>query len=87
MVAELHPFGATLKEYERGVWRYWTKDSIYKAITRGPHMSGLTPKSIHLITEDVMYQVDAGFLQIVLWEDLKDNMPPNLKVLPLAVVP
>ena len=90
-VAERHPFGETLEEYERGVpvdcGDNWTKDSIYEAVKRGPHTSALTPEAIRLITEDVMYQVDAGFSRIVLWEDLKENMPPNLKVSPLAVVP
>lgn len=37
--------------------------------------------------EDVLYQVEAGFSEIVLWDDIKDDMPSQLKVSPLAVIP
>jgi hypothetical protein len=40
-----------------------------------------------LIKEDVAYQVQVGYAQVVGWEWLKENLPPKLKVSPLAVVP
>jgi hypothetical protein len=60
---------------------------IEAAIQQGPHKSALTPESIALIEEDVAYQVRAGYAQVVDWETLKENLPPKLKVSPLAVVP
>lgn len=90
-VAERHPFGATLKEWERGVpvncGPDWKREAIDEAVRRGPHVSALTPDARQLVMEDVMYQVEAGFSEIVLWDSIKDNPPSNLKVSPLAVIP
>jgi hypothetical protein len=40
-----------------------------------------------LIEEDVAYQVKAGYARSILWEDLKQIRPKNLKVSPIMVVP
>jgi hypothetical protein len=90
-VAEHHPFGATLKEWEGGVpvncGPDWNREAILEAVQRGPHISATTPEARALVLEDVMYQVEAGFSEIVLWEDIKADLPSNLKVSPLAVIP
>jgi hypothetical protein len=86
-----HPFTETLRQWEEGVpvdcGEDWTSEMIEAAIQQGPHKSALTPESITLIEEDVAYQVRAGYAQVVNWETLKENLPPKLKVSPLAVVP
>ena len=33
------------------------------------------------------YQVEAGFSRIITWESIRHNLPPKLKISPLAVVP
>jgi hypothetical protein len=90
-VAERHPFGATLKQWEKGVpvncGPDWKREAIEEAVQRGPHVSAKTPEAMALVMEDVMYQVGAGFSEIVLWDDIKDDLPSNLKVSPLAVIP
>lgn len=90
-VAERHPFGATLKDWEQGVpvncGPDWAREAIEEAVQRGPHISATTPEARALVLEDVMYQVEAGFSEIVLWDDIKDDLPSNLKVSPLAVIP
>lgn len=58
-----------------------------EAVQRGPHVSALTPEARKLVLEEVMYQIDAGFSEVVLWDDVKANMPANLKISPLAVIP
>jgi hypothetical protein len=40
-----------------------------------------------LVVEDVMYQVEAGFSEIITWDSIAANPPKNLKVSPLAVIP
>lgn len=65
----------------------WTREAIETAVARGPHLSALNPEARALVQEDVQYQVDAGFSEIVLWDDYKVDMPSNLKISPLAVVP
>lgn len=90
-VAERHPFGATLKEWEQGVPVHcgpdWAREAIEEAVLRGPHVSAMTPEARALVLEDVLYQVEAGFSEIVLWDDIKDDLPSQLKVSPLAVIP
>ena len=64
-----------------------TKDEVVAAIRRGPHVSAKTPEAIELFEEDITYQVEAGFARIVAWDDIKDDLPPQLKVSPVAAVP
>jgi hypothetical protein len=40
-----------------------------------------------LIKDDIAYQVRAGYAEVVLWDTLKAQIPLELKVSPLAVVP
>ena len=88
---DMHPFAATLKEWEQGVpvdcGAPWTPEAIRLAVERGPHRSALTPAAMALIEEEIQYQTAAGFSEIVMWDDIKLNMPTNLKVSPLAVIP
>eukprot|EP00957_Ditylum_brightwellii_P075019 5701424-Ditylum_brightwellii.AAC.1 len=45
------------------------------------------PDAMHLIHEDVQYQVEAGFCEVHKWEDLRYRWPEYLKISPVAVVP
>jgi CCR4-NOT transcriptional regulation complex NOT5 subunit len=86
-----HPFTETLREWEEGVpvdcGEDWTLAQIEAAIAQGPHQSAMTPESLELIQEDIAYQVRAGYAEVVEWAWLKDNLPAQLKISPLAVVP
>ena len=57
------------------------------AVAQGAHRSATSPESSALVKEDVAYQVQAGYAEIVRWEDLRQLRPKNLKVSPLAGVP
>jgi hypothetical protein len=86
-----HPFGATLKDWERGVpvdcGPDWSLEAIYEAVAHGPHPTATTPDAIALFQEDIAYQVQAGFAEIMFWEDLQMDLPKNLKISPAAAVP
>ena len=88
---DFHPFVETLKEWETGVpvdcGEAWDWDTVEAAVAQGAHRSATSPESIALVKEDVAYQVQAGYAEIVRWEDLRRLRPKNLKVSPLAVVP
>ena len=91
-IAKAHEFGPTLEEYAvRGVpvdcGEDWSREEIEAAVERGPHPSALTPEALELFAEDIEKQVTSGFSRIVLWEDIKDNLPAKLKISPTAVVP
>jgi hypothetical protein len=88
---DFHPFASTLREWETGVpvdcGEAWEWETIVTAVKQGAHKSAQSPESIALITEDVAYQVKAGYAQIFTWEELCRMRPKNLKVSPIAVVP
>ena len=87
----LHPFVETLHAWETGVpvdcGPNWSPEHIKLAMEKGPHRSALSPESIELVHADVGYQEKAGFARIVPWSELMADMPPTLKISPLAVVP
>jgi hypothetical protein len=56
-------------------------------VARGAHRSALEPDNIQLVHEDIQYQVEAGFSEILLWEDVKRLRPRSLKILPITVIP
>jgi hypothetical protein len=90
-LAEVHPFEPTLWKWQQGIpvdcGPDWACSVINAAVERGPHPTARTPELIALFTEDIKYQIKAGFCQVFLWEDLKKTLPANFKISPVAVVP
>jgi hypothetical protein len=66
----------------------WPEEAVQAARAMGPHVSAMTPENVKLIWEDVQYQADARFVNIVPESDLfAGHVPTNLKISRLAVVP
>ena len=90
-LAEVHPFTPVMHEWRHGIavdcGPDWEWDVIEAAIERGPHPTARTPDAIELFREDIAYQVNAGFCQVMLWEDVKRLRPANLKISPVALIP
>ena len=86
-----HPFVATLEAWVDGVpvdcGPPWTDVAQQAAVTRGPHTSALTPDARQLISDEMDYQVAAGFSEIKPWAEVQALNPTPLKVSPLAVIP
>jgi hypothetical protein len=87
-----HPAAATLLQYATGGCPVksgspWTKEEIIAAIERGNHISAQQPEAIAFHMAQVEEKVKNNQCRIVLWDDIKDNIPPQLKVSPLAMVP
>ena len=84
-----HPFVATLEQWASRVSAScgdpWSDAAIRAAVERGPHTSALTPEARVLIEEEMQYQIQAGFSEMVNWSDICEAHPVNLKVSPLAV--
>jgi hypothetical protein len=67
---------------------HWEWAAMEAAVAKGGHKSAMTGKSItQLIVEDVAYQVKADYAQIIMWEELQQTRPKNLKASPLTVEP
>ena len=65
----LHPFADILDGWTKGVpvncGQPWLMEAVMVAVTWGAHLSTMTVEAIHLIHEDIDYQVQAGFACIV----------------------
>jgi hypothetical protein len=85
-----HPFGQELKEWEKGVdvdcGADGSREMIEVALQRGAHPLATTPETIQLFKEDIAYQVNGGFCDIILASELMKNPPSNLKISPVATV-
>ena len=66
--------------------RNWTLEEIQAAIDRGPHKSALKPNPIAHFAEEVADKVAKGQACVVLWDDIKDNHPLQLKFSPVASI-
>ena len=65
----------------------WSKDQIIRALRRGPHISAKAPDAIRYLRKQTMEKVDHGFVRIVKWGDIKNEIPKNLKISPIAMIP
>eukprot|EP00986_Skeletonema_menzelii_P004917 scaffold1721_cov105-Skeletonema_menzelii.AAC.2 len=87
-----HPAAAVLLEYASGgcptkTGKNWTREMIEEAIARGPHVSATSAEAIAYYKSEIDQKVAAGQAKVVLWDDIKHNFPPELKISPLALVP
>ena len=88
----MHPAGDLLYEWSQYgcptmTGHPWTKAEMETAIARGPHKSSLTMEAIAHFTSEVEEKIAVGQDQIVRWEDIRCNPPPQLKISPIAAVP
>ncbi len=65
----------------------WLKQEMWEAGARGPHQSSLTPKALAHFTEESIEKVQEGQAKSVMWDDIEDNPPAQLKILPIATIP
>jgi hypothetical protein len=67
--------------------RDWTLEEIQATINRRPHKSALKPNAIAHVEAKVRDKVAKGQACVVLWDDIKNDHPHQLKVLPVAAIP
>jgi hypothetical protein len=65
----------------------WSQEAIMMAIQAGPSPTALMPEAKALVEEDLQYKVKAGFTEIIPAERLLQEMPNNLKISWLVVIP
>ena len=87
-----HPAAATLLKYATGgcpaeTGEPWTAEQITAAVKRGPHISARSPEAMAYIQEEAKQKARDGRVRIVLWDDIKANLPKEMKVSPLAAIP
>lgn len=91
-LAATHPAGPLLKQWsEFGcptmTGKPWTREEMAAAIARGPHKSALSEAAILHFATEINEKVAAGQAKVILWSDILDNPPEQLKISPVAAVP
>ena len=65
----------------------WPTAVIDQAMKTGPHTSATTEENVALIWDDIQYQERLGFVRIMTEAQLRAELPANLKVSRVAIVP
>ena len=67
--------------------RPYTVQEMLEAIENGPHASSMDPEAMDQLKKEVEQKLTKGQAKLVLWDDIKDNPPEQLKILPIAMIP
>jgi hypothetical protein len=91
-IATAHPAGDLLAKWSQlqcptRTGKPWLKQEMWEAGAWGPHQSSLSPKALAHFTEESIEKVQAGQAKLVMWDDIEDNSPAQLKILPIAAIP
>jgi len=64
----------------------WTHEHLEEAIQQGPHISATTPEAAAFLHKEAHEKVKLGHAHIIHWDEIKDNLPTNLKISPIATI-
>ena len=65
----------------------WTEEHILRALQRGNHPSAADPDAIEVLRQETDQKVRNKYARVVKWKDIKDDIPPTLKISPVAMIP
>ena len=65
----------------------WTVEHIKLALLRGPHISAKQKIAAIQLQKETKEKIKHGYARTVQWKDIKDNVPPQLKISPIAMIP
>ena len=65
----------------------WDLQHTVSTLQHGPHKSTLKPKALEALHTEVDEKVKQGYAKIIQWKDIKNNIPKNLKISPVAMIP
>ena len=87
-----HPAAPMLMEFatigcDAAIDTQWTMEMIEVAIMRGAHPSAQLPEPTAQLCQETLKKIDQGYAQLVAWNSIKENPPPNLKISPIATIP
>ena len=87
-----HPAKQILEKYSTtgcpvNCGKNWSKDHIEKSILHGPHKSAQSKEAIQAIHTETDIKVQHGFARLVKYGDIINELPPNLKISPVACIP
>ena len=65
----------------------WSKQQIVALLLRGPHRSAMQRRAVQQLREETREKTNQGYARIVRWGDIRDDIPPKLKISPVAMIP
>lgn len=65
----------------------WTREHTEAALLQGPHKSATSDEAIQVLRDETTAKVEAGFARVFKYGDIRDLLPPSLKISPIAGVP
>ncbi len=60
---------------------------MWEAVARGPHQSSPSCEALVHFAVESAKKVTVGQAKLVLWDDINNDPPPQLKILPIATIP
>ena len=65
----------------------WSRQQIVALLLRGPHRSAMQRRAIQQLRTETTEKTNQGYARIVQWGGIKDDIPPKLKISPVAMIP
>ena len=65
----------------------WTKPHIIEILKRGPHQSAKSKGAASQLRAETQEKIYNSYARIVKWSDISTNIPPKLKISPVAMIP
>jgi len=65
----------------------WSQEHLEAAILCRPHILAKSADGARCLQEEAMEKVVQGEAEVIKWNEIKENLHPNLKILPLVAVP
>ena len=87
-----HPAAPLLQEYATNgcpvnCGDNWSKEQILLLLKRGPHQSANMKSAIQQLRTETKDKVHHGYARVIKWKDIKEDIPPQLKISPVAMIP
>ena len=65
----------------------WSLKQILLLLERGPHISAMKKDAKIQLINETKEKIEHGYARVVRWKDIKNNIPPKLKISPIAMIP
>ena len=65
----------------------WSKETILRLLRRGPHRSSMKKDAVVQLRQETSEKIECGYARVVRWGDIKNDIPPKLKISPVAMIP
>jgi hypothetical protein len=91
-IAKLHDASILLDSYSQhgcptDCGPPWSREHIIAAIARGPHPTAKKPEARRYLINQTLAKVEENFAKIIKWGEIKNSIPLNLKISPIAMIP